>query len=171
MGDLGASSFNNRRFFLSIWSVAVVFLLLAGRGGEGEEKDRVVPRGAGGRWGSQFELQVGEYYMVALFVTVICDRCGGLSKRRGTAFLQPPVWRPFTQILVGIQHLRVSKWFVPGGVKVAGGGVSELVERTKDLIAFLIFVLGSSVQLFRTVVYLLIFLSVLYVKCNPPTMI
>jgi hypothetical protein len=34
------------------------------------------------------------------------------------------------EVLVGFQHLLVTKWCVPGGVKAAGGGVSTPVETT-----------------------------------------
>jgi hypothetical protein len=43
---------------------------------------------------------------------------------------------PFKEILAGASHLLTVKWFAPGGVKVAGNGVSPPVERTNDWIAF-----------------------------------
>jgi hypothetical protein len=54
---------------------------------------------------------------------------------------------------------------------MTGDGVSDRVRRTKDLIAFAIFVLGSLVQLFRTVLCLLIFSSVMFVICSPSSLI
>jgi hypothetical protein len=69
-----------------------------------------------------------------------------------------PVWRPLQVTLAGSQHLIVHKWCVPGDVKVAGGGVSDPVKRTKGLIAFYNFLLGSLVQIYRTGLYLLFFL-------------
>jgi hypothetical protein len=65
-------------------------------------------------------------------------------------------------ILAGSQHLIVHKWCVPGGIKVAGGGVSDPVERTKGLIAFYNFLLWSLVKIYRTGLYLLFFPSVLF---------
>jgi hypothetical protein len=53
--------------------------------------------------------------------------------RHMMALLQPPVWRPLQEILAGSQHLLVFKWCVPGGIKMTGDGVSDRVERTKDL--------------------------------------
>jgi hypothetical protein len=44
------------------------------------------------------------------------------------AFLQPPLWRPFAELLVGVPRLFFIKWFVPDGVKVAGVGGSTPVE-------------------------------------------
>jgi hypothetical protein len=87
------------------------------------------------------------------------------------AFTQPPVWRPFPEIPAGVQHLLVPKWCVPGGVTVAGGGVPDPVERTKDWIASFVFILGSYLQCPRTVLYLSPSFKVLYVKCNPLLMI
>ena len=48
---------------------------------------------------------------------------------------------------------RAAKWFVPGGGRVAGAGVSSSVAKDKDLIAFSIFLLGSFLYLGRTMIY------------------
>jgi hypothetical protein len=61
------------------------------------------------------------------------------------------LWRPSSELLVGVQRLSITKWFVPGGVEVAGDGGSTPVEKSKDWIAFLQFGLGSLAQKFRTV--------------------
>lgn len=83
------------------------------------------------------------------------------------ALLQPPVRRPLPEILAGVQHRPVPKWFVPGGVAVAGGGVPDPVERTKDFFAFLVFVLGSYLHCPRTWLCFLISVRVLCVNCIP----
>jgi hypothetical protein len=158
-------------FFFLIWSCAWVFLLLAGHGGEGVEKLRVLSFGAGGRRGGQLVLQSRDYYTVASFAAVICGRCGGISMRQVSTLLQPPAWRPLSETLVGVHHLLVLKWCVPDGVKVAGGGDSKSVARTKGSIAFSYFVLGSCVQISRTVMYPLSFTKVLCVRCIPPTIL
>jgi hypothetical protein len=52
-----------------------------------------------------------------------------------------------SEILVDAPHHLATKWFIPGGVnKVAGDGVPFPVERSKDSIAFWVFVIGSFVQ-------------------------
>jgi hypothetical protein len=84
------------------------------------------------------------------------------------AFLQPPAWRPLLEIRSGVQHLLVPKWCVPGDVAVAGGGVPFPVERTKELIAFQVLVVGSFLQYSWTMLYFLISFRVLYVICIPP---
>jgi hypothetical protein len=61
------------------------------------------------------------------------------------AFVQPSRRRPSLVILVGVPRPRAAKWFVPGGVTVAGDGVPILVEKTLDSIAFSTFSLGSFV--------------------------
>jgi hypothetical protein len=38
------------------------------------------------------------------------------------ALLQPPRWRPLSELLVGVFRLLAAKWYVPGGVKATGGG-------------------------------------------------
>jgi hypothetical protein len=47
------------------------------------------------------------------------------------------------EILIGNPHLPTTKYFVPGGTKVAGGGVSFPMEITHGLIAFFVLLLGS----------------------------
>jgi hypothetical protein len=69
------------------------------------------------------------------------------------AFLQPPLWRPFTELLAGIPHLLVIKWFIPGGVEVDGDGGLASVEKIKGFIAFSIFGLGSFLHISRTMLY------------------
>jgi hypothetical protein len=53
-------------------------------------------------------------------------------------FLKPLVWRPLTDLLIGVPCLIATKWFVPGGGKMAVDGASIPLERTKGLIAFLV---------------------------------
>jgi hypothetical protein len=49
------------------------------------------------------------------------------------------------EFLTGTSHFPTAKWFVPGGwLQVAGFGVSPSMEKTKDLITFSFFSLGSS---------------------------
>jgi hypothetical protein len=85
-----------------------------------------------------------------------CRLASALNGRRAAllshamALLQSPVWRPQPEILVGVQYLLVPKRFIPGGGTVAGGGVPDPVERTKDWIAFLVFGVGSFLQCLRT---------------------
>jgi hypothetical protein len=67
------------------------------------------------------------------------------------AFLQPLMWRPLPELLVGVPRLIAAKWFVPDGGKMAGDGGSFPVESAKGLIAFLVYVLGFLVQMFRAI--------------------
>jgi hypothetical protein len=48
------------------------------------------------------------------------------------------MWRPIPDIIASVHHLRVAKWVVPGGLKVVGARVLDLVDKTEDLIDFLI---------------------------------
>jgi hypothetical protein len=70
------------------------------------------------------------------------------SPNAGMTFLQPFMWRPFPELLNNILRLLVTKWFLPGDVKVARDGGPATVERT-DFIAFHVFGLGSFMQLFK----------------------
>jgi hypothetical protein len=45
------------------------------------------------------------------------------------AVLQPPLWRPFQEVLAEGKYLLIVNWFVPSGVKMVGDGVSVTVER------------------------------------------
>jgi hypothetical protein len=62
--------------------------------------------------------------------------------------------------------LCVVKWFVPYGVKEADDGGSSMVERTDDSITFYFLILRSFVQLCMPILYFIISLRGLPVKCT-----
>jgi hypothetical protein len=67
-------------------------------------------------------MQSGEYYMVAL----IRGRRGGISRRQVLAFLQPPLWRHLSQILIVVQPYSRPDGVCPqwrdGGAQFPWGG-------------------------------------------------
>jgi hypothetical protein len=69
------------------------------------------------------------------------------------AFLQPPLLRPFTELLAGIPCLLVIKWFVSDGIEVAGDGSLAPVDKIKGFIALSIFGLGSFLHISKTMLY------------------
>lgn len=79
--------------------------------------------------------------MVALIATRIFAHEGQKSRSDGASSTsnEEAIW----ELCAGLPHLFPAKWFVPGWIKVAGGESSVVVERIKDRIAFLVFILGS----------------------------
>jgi hypothetical protein len=64
------------------------------------------------------------------------------------AFLHHPVRRPFLEILAGFQLLSSVKWCVPDSGEKTDSGVSIMVEKTRDLIAFSFSSLGCFLYFF-----------------------
>jgi hypothetical protein len=133
----------NKRFRPRCSDFDVCDFDLAGRGGEEGEGDGgdvvcmcglVLPRRASSS--------------VALFATGIFGRDGPIPRLGGASSTSR--WEAFLRLSSGSLRLIQAKWFVPGGTEAAGGVSPAAVEGSKDLIAFLARLLGSSLHICRS---------------------
>jgi hypothetical protein len=97
--------------------------------------------------------------MVSMSAAVICGRSGG-PPNAVTAVLQGTTWRLLQEFLARALRRFTAKWCIPEGFMVDGDGGSIPVERTKDLMVFLFFVLDSFVYLCWVLLYFSLLLRV-----------